>query len=47
MLDSNAISFGRSGLVTESFLTMIVYWPRYQPIPYRSKKLVTMVSELA
>ena len=24
-----------------------VYWPRYHPIPYRSKKLVIMVSEFA
>src|SRR3712207_2716695 len=23
------------------------YWPKYQPMPYRSKRLVTMVRELA
>lgn len=34
-------------LVIESLLRVTVYCPRYQPIPYRSKKLVTMVSELA
>jgi hypothetical protein len=26
---------------------MAIYWPKYHPIPYRSKKLVTIVSELA
>ena len=25
----------------------ICYWPKYQPIPYRSKKLVIIVSEFA
>jgi hypothetical protein len=47
VLGFSAISFSWRGLVTESLLWMTVYWPRYQPIPYRSKKLVMMVSELA